>query len=115
MAYNETLSFRLHNLLLDLNITFVEKKMFGGITFMINDKMCLAIMKEQLMLRVMDEFYESLLEENDVSPMDFTGKAIKGFVYIEPESLSTEKQLLRWIDYGLDFAERGILKSKKKK
>lgn len=115
MAYNEQLSIRIQNKLTELDVSFVEKKMFGGNAFMINDKMCIGIMKEELMLRVMDEFYESLLEENYVNPMNFTGKIMKGFVFIEPEVLLTENQLKRWINYGLDFAERGVLKSKKKK
>lgn len=115
MAYNEQLSIRIHNILAELNVSFIEKKMFGGNAFMINDKMCIGIMKEELMLRVMDEFYESLLEENHVNPMNFTGKIMKGFVFIEPEALSTDNQLRKWIKYGLDFAERGVFKSKKKK
>ena len=115
MAYDENLSLRIHKLLTELNINFIEKGMFGGNAFMINDKMCVGIVRDKLMLRVMEEYYESLLEESHVDPMNFTGKIMKGFVFIEPEGLSTDKLLQRWIQYGLDFAERGVVKSKKKK
>ncbi|MBE0391734.1 TfoX/Sxy family transcriptional regulator of competence genes [Flavobacterium sp. 7E] len=115
MPYNELLSLRIEKILIEMNVDFKQKKMFGGNTFMVNDKMCFGIMQEEIMLRVMDEFYETLLEENHVKPMDFTKKIIKGFLFIEKEAFKTDNQLLRWINYGLDFSERGILKHKKKK
>lgn len=115
MAYDEILSLRVEKLLTQLNVDFVEKKMFGGNAFMINDKMCVGIVKNELMLHVMPEVYESLLEENHVRPMDFTGKIMKGFIYVEEEALVKEESLSRWVNYGLDFAERGTAKSKRKK
>jgi TfoX/Sxy family transcriptional regulator of competence genes len=115
MAYNEVLSFRVQKLLIQLNIDFIEKKMFGGNAFMIKDKMCIGIVKDELMLRVLDTVYESLLEEIHVRPMDFTGKTMKGFLFIEPEALNADDKLLKWMNYGLDFAEKGIVKSKNKK
>jgi TfoX/Sxy family transcriptional regulator of competence genes len=89
--------------------------MFGGIIFMINDKMCIGVMQEVIMLRVLPEFYDALLEENDVRPMDFIGRITAGFVCIDAEDFKTERQLKRWVDHGLDFAERGVVKSKKRK
>jgi TfoX/Sxy family transcriptional regulator of competence genes len=115
MAYNEELSIRIKKLLIDQNENFVEKKMFGGLAFMINDKMCIGVVKDQIMLRVMDEVYETLLDVNGVNPMDFSGKIMKGFLFIDPEAFQTNKNLLRWINFGLEFAEKGVVKSKKKK
>lgn len=115
MAYNEELSLRVKKRLIELNSNFIEKKMFGGNTFMINDKMCIGIMKEEMMLRVMESEYETLLERNHVNPMNFTGKIMKGFLFIEEEGLKKETDLNQWIDYGLEFAKYGIVKSKKKK
>jgi TfoX/Sxy family transcriptional regulator of competence genes len=115
MAYDEVLSLRVEKQLLEQNINFAAKKMFGGIAFMINDKMCIGIVKNELMLHVLEEEYESLLEENHVRPMNFTGKVMKGFLFIEEEALTKEESLLYWIKFGLDFAERGVVKSKKKK
>lgn len=115
MAYNEILSLQVQNVLLDTDIEFFEKKMFGGNAFMINDKMCIGVVKNELMLRVIDEQYEKVLEMNLVRPMDFTGKIMKGFVYIEEEALKTKKELLFWIDLGIEFGKKGSVKSKKKK
>ena len=115
MAYDEHLSLRIQKQLFEKNIVFIEKKMFGGNAFMIADKMCIGVMKDQIMLRVMEEFYESLLEENHVKPMTFTGRSMKNFLFIEPEIYSTENQLNRWVDLAIDFANRGEVKSKKKK
>lgn len=114
MAYNEELSLRVQKRLLELNINFIEKKMFGGNAFMINDKMCVGIMKEELMLRVLEGEYEPLLEKNHVNPMNFTGRTMKGFLLIEEEGFRKETDLNQWIDYGLEFAKYGIVKSKKK-
>jgi TfoX/Sxy family transcriptional regulator of competence genes len=114
MAYNEELAFRIKKILIQENVEFLEKKMFGGLAFMIKDKMCIGIIKEELMIRVMDEFYENLLEANHVSPMNFTGKKMKGFLFIEAEGVKYDSQLLNWIKYALDFGKRGILKTKKK-
>jgi len=78
MAHNDELSLRVQKRLLDLNINFMEKKMFGGNAFIINDKMCIGVIKNELMLRVLDAEYESLLEKNHVREMDFTKSIIKG-------------------------------------
>jgi TfoX/Sxy family transcriptional regulator of competence genes len=115
MAYNEELALRVSSILIQKNVDFIEKKMFGGLAFMINDKMCVGILKDELILRVMVEFSESLSEENYVRPMNFSRKIIKDMFFIEPEGFTTDVNLIKWIDYGLDFAERGVLKSKKKK
>ncbi len=114
MAYNEDLGLRIVRKLAELGVDFAEKKMFGGLAFMINDKMCVGIVKDQLMLRVMDEHYDALLEENNVHPMEFTGKTMRGFLFIDPQAFETDSGLMRWINYGLEFGEKGIVKSKKK-
>ena len=53
--------------------------------------------------------FDALLHENDVRPMDFTGRITAGFVYIDAEGFKTERQLKRWVAHGLDFAERGVV------
>ncbi|MCE3295932.1 MAG: methyltransferase [Crocinitomicaceae bacterium] len=114
MAYNETLALRIARRLAEFQVDFAEKKMFGGIAFMVNDKMCAGVTKEQMMLRVMDEHYDGLLEENHVHSMQFTGKTMRGFLFIDQEAFETDPALERFINYGLEFGEKGILKSKKK-
>lgn len=115
MPYNENLSLRIQKQLIESQVDFIEKKMFGGNAFMIQDKMCIGVVKDELMLRVMDEFYESLLEENYVKPMNFTGRIMKNFLFIEPEAYTTEQGLSKWIQYAIDFGAIGVVKSKKKK
>ena len=115
MAYHEALADRIAEKLYELQINFREKKMFGGIAFMINDKMCIGVVKDEMMLRVTDNHYETLLEENHVNPMQFTGKTMKGFLFIELPAYKNDKDLLKWLNYGIEFGEKGIVKSKKKK
>ncbi|WPR70625.1 TfoX/Sxy family protein [Flavobacterium sp. NG2] len=115
MAFDEILSLRIQKQLIAVQIVFIEKKMFGGNAFMIQDKMCIGVIKNQLMLRVMEEFYEPLLEDNHVSPMNFTGKTMKNFLFVEPEGFTTEEELSKWVKLAVDFGVRGIVKSKKKK
>lgn len=115
MAYNELLSIRIAEALMKINISFDEKKMFGGLAFMIKDKMCIGVMKDEILLRVMEEHYETLLEKNHVKPMAFTGRTMRGFLLLEEPAFHTDQDLIRWMDYALEFGEKGVLKSKKKK
>lgn len=111
MAYNEQLADRIRELLAN-EPTLVEKKMFGGVCFMLKDKMCCGIVKDELMLRVLDERYHEVLEMNHAREMDFTGKALKGFVYIDEEGLKTNKQLQKWIELAVEFAYKSPAKKK---
>jgi TfoX/Sxy family transcriptional regulator of competence genes len=115
MAYDEKLALRIKALLDEGKVKYEEKKMFGGIAFMINDKMCVGISKEEIMLRVMDESYEQLLKKPFAKPMEFTGRVMKGFLFIEQKGFKTDAQLQGWIDHGLEFGKHGIVKSKPKK
>lgn len=115
MAYNEQLGQRIAQILMDDAVEFSEKKMFGGLDFMLNDKMCFGVVKDELMLRVLDSRYDEVLSMHHARPMEFTGRPMTGFVFIENEGFATDGQLKRWLDMGLEFAEKGIVKSKKKK
>jgi hypothetical protein len=81
---------------------------------MIADKMCVGVTKDKLMLRVMDEHYEPSLKKKFVYPMDFNGRTMKGFLFIEEGAYTNEKDLDHWIDLGLEFGKLGTVKSKKK-
>ncbi|MCC6818365.1 MAG: TfoX/Sxy family protein [Bacteroidia bacterium] len=115
MAYNEELAERISKLLKHLEINYEEKKMFGGIAFMINEKMCIGLAKNQLMLRVMDNKYEELVQMDGAKEMDFTGRSLKGFIYVDPDAIIKDIDLKQWIDYGIEFGLKGELKTKKKK
>lgn len=113
MAYNEELAHRINRLLTSMERKFEEKKMFGGLTFMVKDKMCCGIVKEDLMLRCLPEKYESLLEHPYAGEMDFTGRIMKGFLMIDGNGLNTEKELKYWVNLALEYVDNSPGKKKK--
>jgi TfoX/Sxy family transcriptional regulator of competence genes len=115
MAYDEQLGVRIADVLSDLDISFTEKKMFGGLGFMINDKMCVGVIKSELMIRVLEDDFEKVLAMPHARPMDFVGRPMHGFLYINREGFANQDLLQGWIRLALEFAEKGVLKSKKKK
>ena len=113
MPYNEHLAERLRAALA-LTPRVAEKKMMGGLTFMVNDKMCLGILNDDLMARIDPEVYDSALERKGCRPMDFTHKPMKGFVFIDPEGTGTKKDLGYWIALALEFNKFAKASKKKK-
>jgi TfoX/Sxy family transcriptional regulator of competence genes len=113
MAYNEKLADRVREIIsLTANIT-EEKKMFGGLCFMVNNKMCVGVEKERLMVRLNPEMYDEVMEQEGCMPMDFTGRIMKGYVFVDLEALNTKKKLGYWIKLALDYNK--IAKASKKK
>jgi TfoX/Sxy family transcriptional regulator of competence genes len=106
MAYNEFLGERIGIALQKMGVVFEEKKMMGGLAMMVDEKMCLGVIKENLMARVDPEIYEMALTKKGCKPMDFTGKQMKGFVFVEPEGIDQEEDLDYWIDLALEFNPR---------
>ena len=102
MAYDEGLATRLHDVFAD-RPDITEKKMFGGLCFLHSGNMCVGILKEDLVLRVGTENYESLLEKDFAREMDFTGRSMKGMIYVAPEGFEDDSDLVEWIDHALDF------------
>lgn len=113
MAYNELLADRIRGTLSDNNTSFLEKKMFGGICFMVDDKMCVGIIKDELMVRIDPENENDFLRENDCRPMDFTKRPMKGYLYVSPEAIDLDEDLNKWVKRCLDFNPKA--KSSKKK
>ena len=113
MAYNEQLAGRVRELLTATQATVEEKKMFGGLCFMVNNKMCVGVEKERLMLRIDPGKYETLLEEQGCTPMDFTGRPMKGYVYVDEDVLKTKKQLHYWLHLAMEYNK--LAKGSKKK
>lgn len=103
MAYNEHLAVRIRQSLRNQQTAFEEKKMMGGLTFMVNTKMCVGIVKNDLMARIGPDAYDSALEKPGVRPMDFTKKPMKGYVFIAPEAIDLDSQLDEWIAVALNF------------
>ena len=113
MAYDEHLAERIGRSLKHKHISFEEKRMFGGIAYMVKDKMCVGIIKESLMVRINPELHEASLKKKGCRVMDFTGRVMKGFVIIDPEGIDKDKELDYWIGLALEYNK--IAKSSKKK
>ena len=112
MAYDEHLAERIRKALAD-HPQVEEKKMMGGLTFMVNDKMCVGVLNDDLMARIDPLVYEEALEQRGAREMDFTGRAMKGFVFVGPEGTSSKKEINYWLKLALDYNK--IAKSSKKK
>jgi TfoX/Sxy family transcriptional regulator of competence genes len=82
-----------------------EKKMFGGIAFMVNGNMTVGVVKDELMVRVGKEAYQKALKEDFTREMDFTGKPLRGMIFVETEGLSEDENLHYWIKEGLTFTQ----------
>jgi TfoX/Sxy family transcriptional regulator of competence genes len=82
----------------------VERKMFGGIAFMVRGNMCCGVIGDRLMLRVGPKGYQTALSRPHAKPMDFTGRPMKGLVYVEPAGFASAGDLKTWIARAMEFA-----------
>ncbi len=114
MPYNEYLADRVRNSLKETKTGFEEKKMFGGICFLVDDKMCVGIIKEELMVRVDPALQEILLAHENCRPMDFTKQSMKGFLFVQPEGVDMDEDLDKWIELCLEFNPNAKSSKKKK-
>ena len=109
MAYDEYLGERIHRIIKSKKVSFFEKKMMGGLVFMVNEKMCCGIHIDKkygdslLMAKIGEEAYARAIEKDVCLPMDFTGRPMKGFIYITPKGFDMDNDLEYWIDIALDF------------
>lgn len=105
MAFDEKLAARIETIL-EGTIGITNKKMFGGLCFLHNGNMlCGVDNKSQLMVRVGPDQYEQALAKNHAIEMDFTGRPLKGMIYVAPEGLKTKRDLTKWLDMGLRFTQ----------
>ena len=114
MPYSESLAERVRKALLEQSAVFEEKPMMGGLCFMVDGKMCVGVNEDRLMLRLDPAIYEEVLERPGCVPMDFTGRPMKGFVWVEPMGMKTSANLLRWVRLALDYNPRAKASKKKK-
>ncbi|GJQ55325.1 MAG: RNA methyltransferase [Rhodocyclaceae bacterium] len=102
MAYDEGLAERLRELLQD-RPGITEEKMFGGLCLLSRGHMFVGIVGEALMARVGPAAYEKALTRPHARPMDFTGKPMKGYVFVDPPGFEEDRDLKRWVDESLKF------------
>jgi TfoX/Sxy family transcriptional regulator of competence genes len=103
VAYDEDLAQRVRDLLAARS-DVTERKMFGGIAFMLAGNMACGVLGEDLIVRLGDEEGEKALAEDGVRPFDFTGKPMKNIVYVSAELTSDDAGLAEWVDAGADYA-----------
>lgn len=104
MPFDEVLASRVRALVHD-NPDVTERKMFGGLAFLLRGQMCCGIVGSDLMVRIGAGDYASALAEKHVRPMDFTGRPSKGMVYVAPAGLRTESSLRRWVERSVRFSQ----------
>jgi TfoX/Sxy family transcriptional regulator of competence genes len=102
MSYDERIADRIRAVLARRR-DVVERKMFGGLTFMVNGAMCCGVTAEALVIRVGPAAYEAALAEPHARPMTFTGRPLAGMVYVDPPGYRTARQLARWVERGIEF------------
>lgn len=102
MPYDEALAARVRKTLSDCD-DVAEKKMFGGLTFMVGGHMCCGVAGDELMLRLGEPAAAKALEEATVRPMDFTGRPMKGMVFVVAEGCPDARAVKRWVTKALDF------------
>ena len=102
MFFDETIAERLRPL---FHGTFevAEKKMFGGLAFMVNGHVCCGIVRKNLVVRTGPEAFERALKRPHTRPMDFTGRPMRGFIYVAPAGYRLDRDLKSWTQLGLDF------------
>lgn len=113
MAYNETLANRIRLRFAELP-NVAEKEMMGGLTFMYNDKMCVGIIKDELMCRIDPDIHETAVEKIGCRTMDFTKRPMKGYVMIDDNGMKTQKDFDYWINLALDFNKKAKSGKRKK-
>ena len=115
MAYDEKLANHTREIISLTHKKVEEKKMFGGLCFMVNDKMCVGVEQDRLMVRLDPKQYDEVIELEGCQPMDFTGKVMKGYVFVDKAALNTKKRLEFWIKLALEYNKIAKASKKKKK
>ena len=112
MAYDLALAERIAGLL-EGKKRLTQKRMFGGVSFLVNGKMCCGVIGNKLVARVGQERYDALLRKPYAKPMDFTGRPLRGFIYVLSQGLRNHQSLKTWVDRGLRYTESVPAKRKR--
>ena len=103
MAFDETLAERVRDALAP-HADLTERKMFGGIAFMVGGNMAVGVIEDDLMVRLDPADAERALAEPHTRPMDFTGRPMRGMVFVDSEGTASAENLAGWVEAGADFA-----------
>src|SRR5580704_8958958 len=113
MAYNEVLAGRIRLRLSDVP-KVQEVKMMGGLTFMCNGKMCVGVIKDELMCRIDPALHDAETSKPGCRTMDFTKRPMSGFILVEESAMQTSEEFDYWIDLALAFNEQAKASRKRK-
>lgn len=113
MAYNQKLADRIRERLAGTK-KVKEKEMMGGLTFMVNDKMCIGLIKDEMMCRIDPDKQEDALSKIGCRIMDFTGRPMKGYVMVDDTGIRSKKDFDYWIGLCLEFNKKAKSSKKKK-
>lgn len=102
MAYDEHLARRIRDSIGHLE-DVEEKRMMGGLVFMVDGKMCVGIIKDELMCRIDPDRHAEVVEMNGCRTMDFTHRPMSGYILVEPAAMHTMKELDGWIKLALEY------------
>ena len=114
MAYNEKLTNKIRAALAHLP-KVEEKKMFRGVTFMVDDKMCISAGDNEIMCRIDPELYDTVVEKKGCRPVVMGGREYKGYVYVNEDGIKTKKDFDYWIGLALEFNKKAKASRKKNK
>ncbi len=109
MAYDEFIGERISRIISSRNVAFYEKKMMGGLIFMVNGKMCCGTHIDKkygdslLMLKIGEDAYSEEIHKEECLPMDFTGRPMKGYIFVTPDGMDLDSDLSYWVDRAIDY------------
>ena len=121
MAYDEFAADRIRQAFQEKGISYEEKKMIGGMCFMVDGKMCVGTHIDKksgqnlLMARIGEDAIEQAMKQDGCLPMDFTGRPMKGYVFVNPEGTDMDADLASWIQLAIDFNPLAKASKKRKK
>lgn len=113
MAVNEKLADRVRAIISQTHEDVEEKRMFGGLCFMVDGKMCVGVQQDNIMVRLDPSMQDELLEKEGCKPMDMGGKVMKSFFFVDESVLGTTKKLAYWLQLALGYNK--IAKASKKR
>lgn len=115
MAYNEFLADRIAQFFTEKSVPFEAKKMMGGLCFMVDGKMCVGVNRDEVMARIHPDVYEESLKKDGCREMNFTGRPMKGFVFLTEDATDLDEDLSSWLQLALDFNPLAKASKKRKK
>ena len=104
MPYDDGLAHRVREAL-DARAGVTEREMFGGVGFLVDDNLCCGVIGDSLVVRVGPDAYDDALDEPHARPFDFTGREMRGWIFVDQAGLASDAALDAWIDRSLAFVE----------